>query len=375
MVWYIEMMHGQLKIKYPDCPFVWDYNDQTVMFQPDKQSMGRDDLFKMIIDRMVLDSESDASRESDSRESRSTYIDRDIMKFLIDISDPVKINQVFDNVKYTYIRQTIPKYKKDLWLNFHTTTYCTDVDPLLTKEYETNISWCFIPIVPQNNGILPYETDNYLFDQKNKKNNIQPNIVGINYLDPTTYQKNADTIYGKGAQIVTNRLASRQLIRRDDPIVVKPKGDQFVDNNNLIIGRTISPRLEQIELTGRTRQSASLIRERLLSSYKVNRMKGNPVLLEQQKRVDLSVRGTSNLTAHINNARYKENIKTVPYKLFDYLDEPIKINKTNGILRFGPQTTGRLAVNQDISSELFFVSVLVHKNNLHITYHHLCRSN
>lgn len=361
------MQHSQLKITYPICPFVWDYNSMTQLFSPEIIPTDKDTLLQEINDHIV-----DCSLTNYKRDD-SEY--RKILQYLIDLTDEQKTHDVYDIIHYVTITQKIPKNKNNMWINFHTSTYSDDNDNFLTNEFSANIAWSLIPLCGNTESReIKYEIidDNHSDKNPNLLNSNPLNLTIDRSLDPMTYDNGkVDNQYNIiEANIKKIRVAKRNFIKRSDPepIIAESKSDCMSTQ----ITSTV-PRFKQIDFNNNTRASACLIRERLNSSYKMNRMKNNPELMKQQKKVDLSLRNISQKITEITRCRDLDamnNQHIVVQDQFDYIHDNVVIQKVNQILRFGPNTSGKikfnLMKNQNNSS---FITILRYKKHLHVTFH------
>ena len=107
-----------------------------------------------------------------------------------------------------------------------------------------------------------------------------------------------------------------------------------------------------------------------MSKYKIRRLKQNPHLIEQQKKVDLSLNIVAKQICEKNNRDIISNVKIMDNDYYSYKYEDINIHKVNGILRFSPTNTGNITMNiKNSDNELQFVTILRHRSNLHITLH------
>ena len=169
------------------------------------------------------------------------------------------------------------------------------------------------------------------------------------------------------ADIKNIRVAKRNFIKRSDDVLPESefeKKDSFTQ---------IAPRFKQIDFNNNTRASACLIRERLNSSYKMNRMRNNPELMKQQKRVDLSLKNISQKiteSARTRELEVLENQHVVVQDHYDYIHDKVIIQKVNQILKFGPVTTGRIKFNMTKNQiNTSFITILRYKKYLHVTLH------
>lgn len=365
------MHHSQLKIKYPDCPFVWDYEDMRQLFSPEIKRADKKTLLQGINDHIVdCNDKNEKNDENDSEYHK-------ILDFLVKLTDEEKINGMYENIDYVSITQKIPKLKKNMWINFHTSVYRDDNDNHLSQEHSAEIAWCLLPI---HGSIEARETNYSIVDQQDQEPNPDPDPDPKNdsisrSLDPQEYEK-IDCKYGViEANIKNIRVAKRNFIKRSDDtqcIQKESESEALKQKNPEIIPIPI-PKFKQIDLNNNTRASGSLIRERLNNPYKMSRMRNNPELIKQHNRVDLSLRNVSQKITEIAITRELEKEKNqhiVTRDNFDYIHDQVIIKKVNQILRFGPVQTGKIKFNFTKNQEnATFVSVLRYKKYLHITFH------
>lgn len=266
------MLHNQLKITLPDCPYLWDYNNIEKVYSFESDSITQDEFTLL------------------------SY-SQDIMNFIEDI---ITNN---DNIHFYKIKQKIPQHDNKLWLNFNTVIYKTkNKTSLIFKEQEEEIKWCILTDSP---------------DYVNTKETVK-------------YELN----------LYTN-------------------GDIQPDKTY------IQPRRDKILLNDKTRQSASLIRERLMSSYKMNLIGKNTDLLEKQKKIDLSLKDISHVIADRHNQEIDNSSIVINNDMYDLLSDTIWIKKTNNILRFGPRTACKINITHNTT----FISIAFNNNNVYITHH------
>lgn len=354
------MHHSQLKVTYPDCPFLWDYDDMTQLFFPKIVVTNKESLLQEINNHIV------DCISTDYKRTDTEY--RKIIQYLIDLTDEKKTYGVYDEMTFISITQKIPKNKNNMWINFHTSVYHDENDNFLSKELSAQIAWSLIPILGNTE---PLETKYLIVDTETQTYNNDNNLKMIDrILDPMTYEKNKiDNQHGIiEANIKNIRVGRRNFIRRSDPIL-EPPIDQ-VPQGSVSVPQ---PRFKQIEFNNNTRASAGLIRERLNSTYKMNRMRNNPDLMKQQKRVDLSLRNISQKISETARSRSLDTINSqhvVIQDQFDYIHDNITIQKVNQILRFGPNTSGKIKFNlMDHQNNASFITILRYEKHLHVTFH------
>jgi hypothetical protein len=367
-------MHNQLKIKYPNYPFIWDYNDMARTFSPSYNTIDQNEILTKIIDIFVTD-------EEQNNIQRNIYEDKDIIEFLTNLTHPDKTQMMYDKIQYVEMTQHIPRSEKNLWINFHTTTYYNDNDALLNKEYDTEVGWCLIPII---GSIYPFDIHQYTIDtqlQKHKyrhRDNEKDEAISNDVakcLDPKIYKGNIDNKFDKfEANIRNTRVSTRNFIKRDDDDIIEKKTDVFTNNSDVPVNQCVYSKTNtrQLELNSNTRVSAQMIRDRLANPYKMNRCKNNPDLYKQHMRIDLNLRSVGKNIADNNNNEINKGKIIVEHDWFDYIYDKIIIHRVSNILRFSPATSGRLKFNHNNrDTELYFISVLHHKRNLQITLHHI----
>lgn len=363
------MLHSQLKIRYPDCPFIWNYHDMSQIYSAHVERRERLDLYKEIIDTIVCD-------EEDKRSNRNPYYDRDAIEFLMKITDPVHISGVFDQITYCSVHQKVPKHQQQHWINFHTCAYHDDHDALISKEYHSSIAWCLLPII----GDVCAKGGGYNIDRGEPKP-IRNDNGGDVFMDddvakafnPNTYKGEIDNRFEKfEADIRCLRAANRHIIKRSCCDETKPvvKRDIMTNQEDVQITKHMEPRAKpkQIELNSNTRASASLIRERNASAGRVYRFRNNPEMFKHQMSVNLGLQDVSTSVAEQNNAHIIKNDK-VERTDFDYIFEKVNILKVNGIFKFSPATTGNIIIHSHDDHCVYFVTVVRHKKNLHVTLH------
>jgi hypothetical protein len=358
------MLHSQLKITFPDCPYIWDPVNIRETYKFKTEQIDIDSLIGYIQIHFDSDLENDYMNEMIDQLQRIS--DDDL--------------QVFENKTCVRISQHIPRNKKNLLLNFHTTAYGDENGTLIDREFDSNLSWMIFPIL----GDLSVSDIGYVIDRSASmlKSNHDHDIAYDNdtarSLDPKTYKGVHDNEYEKTSCIVrSGRIGRRNFIVRDiedkkqkQDIVVDTSIENMQTSNNQII----KPRFQQIELNNKTRASASLIRERLASSYKVHRIGKNPRLIQEQSKVDLSINRISRANAMNNNKNYRAHERNIYNEIGDYTFDKVGVRKTSAIYKFSPTDSGKIKINNIDDKNLekvYFITILRHKKNLHITYHEL----
>lgn len=359
----IIMLHSQLKITLPDCPYIWDPVDIRETYKFKTKQICINDLIELI--QIHFDNDP-------GNEYMISMIDE-----LRRISDDDL--QVFDNKSCVRITQHVPR-NKNLLINFHSTAYGDEHGTLIDREFESNLSWIVFPIL----GDLSVSDIGYVIDRSSctKKLNNDHDIVYDNdtarSLDPKTYRGVHDNEYEKtGAMVRSERTGRRKFVVRDIE-EVKQKQDIVVDtsieNVQVQNNSIIKPRFQQIELNNRTRASASLIRERLASSYKVHRIGKNPRLIKEQSKVDLSLDHISRVNAMNHNKNYRALERNIYNDVCDYTFDRVGVRRTSAVYKFSPVDSGKIKISNIDDKNLekvYFITILRHKKNLHITYHEL----
>ena len=366
------MLHSQLKIKLPDCPYIWDQHDlrQTYDFKQESLTC-----------KHILDDIKELFTEFDDDDN---FLMDECLNFLKIITQDSA--DAFTAKHYSRVIQTIPQHKKDVLLNFHTAAYNDDNGSLVDKEFSSVVSWLIIPIV----GDIRTHSVGYTINKKiNKLNNchsmmsnpitlktgdtnqdVMMNTDMARALDPKTYTDNG---YEKVEAVVrTQRTSMRHFIVRDlDPIKVQ-KRDVTIDTSVTMTQsrNLVEPRKQQIVMNNNTRFSACVIRDRLLSSYKAHRIKNNPESVKHQSRVDLSLCHASNHVANTLNQTYRALERDVNKDAFDYTYDQVGTKMFSAIYKFHPTLCGRIGINTKNNDKgVYFVTVMRHKTNLHITLH------
>lgn len=369
----MSILHSQLKMKLPGCPYVWDPHDLRQTFGAKTEDLTEDEFMGDIEELIAneINTHNDLIPESIG-----------FIKTLIHNS-----SDVFKNKYYARISQTIPQHKKDVVINFHTAAYNDDNGALINKEYNTVISWLVIPIA----GDVTQNTTGYTLSRDpeinvrnighrilvgNKRDTVLSNDVA-RALDPKTYKGCIDNEYEKTeASVRAQRTSARRFMVRDvEPEKVQKK-DITVDTsiltaatNNLV---TPAPRNQQILMTNNTRASGYLIRERLMSSYKANRIRNDPEAIKRQSRADLTLQHTGDHVAKTHNQSYRSLERDVDGEVFDYVYDCVGIKMFSALYKFNPTTSGKIRLNgSDTGNTFFFISVMRHESYLHITLHEI----
>lgn len=360
------MLHSQLKIKLPDCPYIWDKLDIRQTYNFDQESLTRDEIMGDIKE-LFDDPENDNTDNSLIDES---------LNFLETITQDS--SKTFTDKHYSRVKQIVPQHKKDLLINFHTAAYNDDNGGLIDKEFSSVVSWMCIPV----SGDVRTHAVGYTI---NKERNLsgkdvnQDTVLNTDMaraLDPKTYKGCTDNGYEKiEANVKAQRTSRRNFIVRDEEPVKVQKKDVTVDTSTLQQTQTrnlVEPRRQQMEMNNNTRASGYLIRDRLLSSYKAHRIRNNPEAIKQQSRVDLSLSHASSHVANNLNQSYRSLERDVEKETFDYTYDQVGVKTFSAIYKFNPVLSGRIGINsQSDNKPVYFVTVMRHKTNLHVTLHEI----
>jgi len=346
------MIHSQLKINYPDCPFVWTTDDIKNTFNATSKKIPRNIFFKEISDKPKT-------------EHIVQYLEKITQK--LDMGN--SLGNIFDNINYTFISQIIPIAKKDMWINFHTSVYNNvHKNIIINKELESDISWYVLPII---GNIIPANNIQYVLNDELPSyvdaNELTTKIIKKS-LEPNTYYGSIDNQFDKlEADVKCRRVTRRNFVKRhDEEKIEKEKKCDVICNNSMNENRPDVLLRRHIELNNNTLASGHLIRNRLIENpYKAYRFRTNPDLFKEQTKVNGYIKSN-------NTVIKKETIDNIiKNDLFDYVHDKVVIHKVSGILRFSPASSGKIKILADEDKLLYFVTVLRHQHNLHLTIHHI----
>lgn len=359
------MLHSQLKIKFPDCPYVWDQYDLRQTYDVKQESLTRDE---------ILDDVQNIFMNSVNNQVTDNTMINESMNFLETLAQDS--SNLFTSKHYSRVAQTIPLHKKDVLVNFHTAAYNDDNGGLIDKEFSSIVSWLVIPII----GDVRTHSVSYTINKNNIKQTTNSRDVVMSSemaraLDPKTYRGYTDNGCEKiEADVRAQRTGMRNFIVRDPEPIKIQKRDIMVDTN-ITTDQTqniVEPRKQQIEMNNNTRASAHLIRDRLMSSYKAHRIRNNPDAIKLQSRVDLSLKYTSNRVADTLNKNYRVLERDIDTEPFDYTYDQVGTKTFSAIYKFNPILSGRIGINiENTDKTTYFVTVMRHKSNLHITLHEI----
>ena len=370
------MYHSQLKITYPECPFVWNSTKVNEFYDPGFSETDRDDFLVDIID-ITLNKE--IFEDKDFKD--------DILGFISESTHDDTKDDTITNFKFYKCKQTLPKNLRDTHINFHTACYNQEVSKSLNRLYNSDIDWCLVPIVGDvrcsHNPISVIRDSTYRvvsrkldedtkdkFSNKilRKRMNARGGIVDIR--DSRTDNRNKAALDKR----MNARFSRRGFLTHN--ISLKPpkeeeKHDVFGKIEDKINPENplMQPKQKQILLTSDTRQQAQEIRQMLMNKCKVSRLKQNPHLVESWKKVDLSLMKVAPTISETNNRSVTNSIKSIPRDCFDYKDDKVGIIKTSGVYRFSPINSGKIKINPSRDQVLHFVTMMRNKDTMHVTLH------
>jgi hypothetical protein len=343
------MQHSQLQIVYPDCPFIWDYNDMSRTFDCEYIPMLKDKFIDEIINELYKsEDETDIDMDKLTRDDIITYITN-----MNEIDDTD--NKLYHKISYHTVRQTIPFNLSNLLINFQCASYCLNKSSYLDSEFQSNISWTIVPLVGDVKPI-------------NDKIKIRNNISNTSNTSNTN--RNIDQ---RPSNFISDaRPKQRGLyVRTYNPDADNPKGDQtdaHIQNtssfNSNSVSRPITSRVHQIELNKNTRFNAHIMRSNLMSEGKQRRLRHLPEFIaNEQRKVDLSIRGVSDKIVNTHNDRSRSLQTTISRDTYDMIDETITIHKVNNIYRFSPNSTGRIQFNKNKKNDTIKFITILRQNN------------
>lgn len=174
------MIHSQLKIKYPNVPWIWEYNNMMELFDCKYTEKTRKEVISSIIDLMI-----------NNKKDRNEDYDYDIIKFLMDITDDKldeDVRLLNNKYKFCVTEQTIPKNKigKHLWVNFHTAIY-GKYKQYIDESYIADYLWYLIPISGDVKAIMA-KSSLHRQIQRSLENNIDTENQSNNH-DKNTHKR------------------------------------------------------------------------------------------------------------------------------------------------------------------------------------------
>jgi len=359
------MIHSQTKLKYPNCPFV------TLIDDFNKQIQHIFDSEDIVQSTMI-----DLIRESIDPVTSERYgndYPMIIENFLVGETD----SNIYSKILYRVSRQKI-KRSTNLMINFITTAYRDDNDPLINREYSTTISWTVLPLsIDVVADRLGYSIDLIptTLSTPPSTSISTPKILNtidvVQNLNPVTHTVNTE-MQKIESNIMMIRTGRRGTVARDLEIKaeVKEKKDVYSYPDIQTTSRLeFKPAFSQIPLDNNTRASAQMIRSRLGNPHKAYRLRNNPEAYKRSLKIDPSIQNVGTTLINDHNDKYNLFRTDVPKALFDYVNENIEIKKLSGILRFSPWNSGRILIENISTNNMKFLSILRHNAFLHITLH------
>lgn len=400
------MLHAQTKAKYPNTPFISNTECTNTSLTGDMffniltetmssyiyskadsvdelQSLSLDDLSKCLSKELIqkhhdysaiIKSLISLTNQNDGMYKKVTYSMSNSVFRIVDIHGSEHSSENFDNTKH------------NCNINFHTIVYSNEHGNIIDREYSNTVKWCVIPVI----GFVNQTVKNNVLLVSNvrraRATNIpKPTLDEINILCPLTYMNNNmdGLISDTEKKTLVSRLAKRGYIHRSDEqndndnkhTRKKDVTNSSNIDNSRSVPTNLTPRnngqLNNITFTNSVRESACLIRERLISSSKsclIRRFKGTR-LAKAYQSIDLRLRNISESLKNDNTAR---NID-ISHGFFNYLTEDVGVTKINGVLTFLPNNVGAVMIEKEfidsVTSMCVFVSVVVYNSALHMTIH------
>jgi hypothetical protein len=306
------MLHSQIRINYPNCPFVVLAKDLNIFksFEYSIETVDKEKMFTTIFEAQTQ------SLHGVSPVNDSLNTPTKIINYLYELCESIdpetqsgqldreqNTSSITDRLFFRIVRQKL-KYDKSLLINFHTTAYRdAGGSSLIDKEFDSHILWNIFPIV----GNLQAESTSYtMVDLSTFKNdtivlpNQQNDVTMSRVLDPVTYTKNTETQKIEN-NIKRIRIANRGFVVRYEETKSNVKKDVF-----------------------------------------------------------------SNIEAPVNMIDVKRD-------MFTYINDDVGIKKLNGLFRFSPISSGRITLNDTKvkAEKICFVSILFHEAKMHLTFHML----
>lgn len=382
------MEHPQLKVIYPACPFVYDYEKMGETFGAASQELDRNNFLVEVasvgVDYFGFDDSSNSENTTtNTRLQSNAYRLKEMLKYLSDITaNTLKLDDDHtgssENFGYSSIRyyrtdqvidSKIPRYRldmagnltKQLWINLHTVAYdCTKHSTSLDSEMKDVVSWCVVPII---GNVRPVSTDSIIFsdilDYEMKQQNDKPVMVKGKSNTQTQMREIAtatgvesiiDCSAGQDRQNERMaRYSQRNFVKRTietkeektDKTAVVSSGS----NTNLPITFVKPNRSQPIVLTSSTRLNAQNIRSSIMSKYKQYRLKQVPQQTAVHRSMDLRIVNGSAKVADTHNADLMSRVRFLDRSFSDYRVDDVIISKVNSMYRFVPMTTGRIILD------------------------------
>lgn len=367
------MNHSQLKIVYPQCPFLWNSKKLNDIYYPSVTKLNRDDFLIDIIDTLL-------------NNENSVRINKEMLRFISDSThDDTKENDI-NNILFYKCEQNVPGKIKKAYINFHTACYCQDYTRSLNKTFNGAIEWCVIPIRGDINcyskpiSIIRDESlkvINRKIDE-DTKDEISNKILKKKMTDRGTLIDFRDSNTDNRDKYELNKNMNARLARRgffhNGVSIKQPKAEEkhdvfkSISENINIKDPILTPKKKKIQFNNNTRKNAQLIRMKLLEKCKVHRLKQNPHLLENWKKVDLSLLRIAPNKSEQNNKLIKNKFNLIKRDCFDYKDDKVGVAKVSGMYRFAPINSGKIKIKHNNEGS-YFVSLMKYKNTMHATIH------
>lgn len=344
------MIHSQLKLKYPDCPYVInaDKLNNTAQTVFDAETINNKTLFEKI----------------------NENIDLDTLELITDfLNKTIENNESDFKIFYHSIKQPLTRSNKFI-VNFHYSAYRDDVSPIINQNYSSDISWTIVPL----NADVRMERISYTLNlmPQNQDREVTPDN-SVSNLDPKSH---LTTELNKDEKAVLYvRSAKRSTVVRDIESINEKKDLYSYPDVQTETKLEYKPLHSMVQLDSKTRPSAQLLRERLANPYKAYRLRNNPDAYKKSLKVDPGIREVGDKIVEANNDKrdlFKINELT---SLFDYNYETVGVKKINGVFRCFPQNVGKISLSLDLLNknftELKFLSLMFNKSKLHITLHEI----
>lgn len=198
-------MHSQLNVQYPQSPWLWNNNNNIYeTYNCRSEENPRSKVLKKIIDIIY-------NNKSNITNNTNDEYDYKVVKIISDLtSDNLnnKNDSLDKNHHFHFSTQNIPR--KDLnshiFLNFHTTLYCSDVNPYINREYSTELKWCILPLSCKIDIHIPPVSRNIVSNHFNISSIVNNN---------DEIEDNRHILYNDNIlDIRNNRICKRNFIKR-----------------------------------------------------------------------------------------------------------------------------------------------------------------
>lgn len=140
------MIHGDLKIELPDCPYIFDITNLCSTFDADYKLIDKT-AFELLLEDIF---------------NTNPDLDKDTILNYLNMAENIATRRrdVFKNIKYYKIQQTVtdhPEYK----ISFHTNCYNNDNGQYIDTIYSTDLSWNILSLIG-NVELIGVETVEFL---------------------------------------------------------------------------------------------------------------------------------------------------------------------------------------------------------------------